>query len=113
MDYYKIGQRIRKYRNAYNLTQEQLADKIGISPTHMSHIEPGNPKLSLAVLVNIAKELSVQTDELLFDKPKISKTEVAEEIISTLESCSLHDMYILSDVIKAVKISLEKHENKK
>ena len=57
MDYYKIGQRIRKYRNAYNLTQEQLADKIGISPTHMSHIETGKTKLSLAVLVNIAKEL--------------------------------------------------------
>ncbi len=39
MDYYKIGQRIRKFRKAYNLSQEQLAEKVGISTTHMSHVE--------------------------------------------------------------------------
>ena len=51
MDYYKIGQRIRKFRKANNLSQEQLAEKIGISVTHLSHIETGNTKLSLQVLV--------------------------------------------------------------
>ena len=74
MNYYEIGQRIRKYRKAYSLSQEQLADKVGISPTHMSHIETGNTKLSLPVLVKISKALSVQTDELLFDKPQVNKT---------------------------------------
>lgn len=39
MDYYKIGQRIRKFRKAYHLSQEQLAEKVGISTTHMSHVE--------------------------------------------------------------------------
>ena len=67
MDYYKIGQRIRKFRKANNLSQEQLAEKIGISVTHLSHIETGNTKLSLQVLVNIADCLSVHTDELLYD----------------------------------------------
>ena len=47
MDYYKIGQKIRKYRKAHGLSQEQLAEQIGISVTHMSHIETGNTKLSL------------------------------------------------------------------
>lgn len=41
MDYKSIGQRIRKYRKAKNYSQEQLAEKINISPTHMSHIETG------------------------------------------------------------------------
>ena len=31
MDYYKIGQKIRKYRKAHGLSQEQLAEQIGIS----------------------------------------------------------------------------------
>ena len=39
MDYYKIGQRIRKFRKAQGISQEQLAEKVGISTTHMSHIE--------------------------------------------------------------------------
>ena len=52
MDYYEIGQRIRKNRRALGLSQEELAEKIGISSTHMSHIETGNTKLSLPVLVS-------------------------------------------------------------
>jgi len=31
MNYYEIGQRIRKFRKAYNFSQEQLAEKVGIS----------------------------------------------------------------------------------
>ena len=112
MNYYEIGQRIRKYRKAYSLSQEQLADKVGISPTHMSHIETGNTKLSLPVLVKISKALSVQTDELLFDNPQVNKTILTEEIINILNSCSPRDMYILIDVMKAIKISLNKHSDK-
>lgn len=112
MDYYEIGQRIRKFRKAYNLSQEQLAEKVGISTTHMSHIETGNTKLSLPVFVDIAKVLSIRTDELLYDNPEINKTVMTDEIIDLLNSCSLHDMYILTDVIKSVKVSLDKHINK-
>ena len=47
MDYYEIGQRIRRVRKAKGISQEQLAEMVGISVTHMSHIETGNTKLSL------------------------------------------------------------------
>ena len=39
MDYYKTGQKIRKHRKICGLSQEELAEKIGISVTHMSHVE--------------------------------------------------------------------------
>jgi len=58
MDYYKIGQKIRKYRKLNGLSQEELAEKVGISVTHMSHIETANTKLSLQVLVDISKGLT-------------------------------------------------------
>ena len=67
MDYYQIGQRVRKYRKAQGLSQEELAARVGISVTHMSHIETGNTKLSLPVLVELACALGVQSDDLLFD----------------------------------------------
>ena len=111
MDYYKIGQRIRKFRKAYNLSQEQLAEKVGISATHMSHIETGNTKLSLPVFIHIADSLCVQTDELLYDFPKNNKTIMKGELAEILNSCSVQDMYILVDVVKAVKVSLDKHHN--
>ncbi len=109
MNYYKIGQRIRKFRKAYNLSQEQLAEKVGISPTHMSHIETGNTKLSLPVFVNIANVLCVQTDELLHDTPRKDKTVIKGELEEILDSCSMQDMHILEDVVKAVKVSLDKY----
>ena len=111
MNYYEIGQRIRKYRKAYNISQEQLAEAIGISVTHMSHIETGNTKLSLPVLVAIAQTLNVQTDELIYGTSQIAKTSLIEEIANIIDSCSVHDMYILLDTIKALKASLDKHRD--
>ena len=86
MDYYKIGQRIRKFRKAYRLSQEQLAEKVGISTTHMSHIETGNTKLSLPLFVKLANVLSIQTDELLHDTPQKNKTAIKGELEEILDS---------------------------
>lgn len=69
MDYYAIGQRIRKFRKAQNLSQEALAEQANISTTHMSHIETGNTKLSLQVFADLAAALHVSADDLLFDAP--------------------------------------------
>ena len=41
MDYYAIGQRIRKYRKAKGLSQEQLAEKLGVSNKTISKWETG------------------------------------------------------------------------
>ena len=109
MDYYKIGQRIRKFRKAYRLSQEQLAEKVGISTTHMSHIETGNTKLSLPLFVKLANVLSIQTDELLHDTPQKNKTAIKGELEEILDSCSMQDIQIIKDVVKAVKVSLDKY----
>lgn len=109
MDYYEIGQRIRKFRKACNFSQEELAEMVGISVTHMSHIETGNTKLSLPVFVDIANALSVQTDELLHDEAKSTKTSMKKEIADILDSCSPHDLCIISDILKSVKTALDKY----
>ncbi|MBQ9539276.1 MAG: helix-turn-helix transcriptional regulator [Treponema sp.] len=52
-----------------------------ISTTHMSHIETGGTKLSLQVLVDLSNALETSTDSLLFDKPTMSRAELAEVIL--------------------------------
>jgi len=111
MNYYEIGQRIRKFRKACNLSQEELAEKVGISTTHMSHIETGNTKLSLPVFVDIANALSVQTDELLHDEPRSGKSDMKEKIDEVLDTCTLKEAYILLDIMKSVKISMDKYKD--
>lgn len=109
MDYYKIGQQIRKIRKAHGLSQEELAEKVGISTPHMSHIETGNTKLSLPVFVDIANALQVRTDDLL-DSPSAATISVSQdEITKVLERCSAQEAKVIVDVVKATKLSIDKH----
>lgn len=109
MDYYKIGQRIRKFRKAQGLSQEELAEKIGISVTHMSHIETGNTKLSLSVFVDIANVLNVQTDDLLNDRNFGCISKAKGELSEILEGCSSEQLNIISDVVKSLLIAIKKY----
>lgn len=109
MDYYKIGQKIRKIRKAHGLSQEELAEKIDISITHMSHIETGNTKLSLPVFVDIAAALDVRTDELLDSNPTATTSAALEEISSILERCNAKQAKVIADIVKAAKLSMDKH----
>lgn len=109
MDYYEIGQRIRKYRKAHGFSQEELAERVNISTPHMSHIETGNTKLSLSVLVSLSEALEVDTDKLLFSTKRANKSAYTEEILNLLEDCTPQQLAIIIDVLRAVKISLNKY----
>ena len=109
MDYYAIGQRIRKNRKARNLSQEDLADMIGISVTHMSHIETGNTKLSLPVLVDLAKAFEVRTDDLLFDTHSGEKSMALDSIASTLDCCTAQQLRVIEDLVKTACASLKRN----
>lgn len=65
MDQVAIGARIKAARERVHLTQEQLAEIIDISPTHMSVIERGVKTPKLDTFVRIANALGVATDALL------------------------------------------------
>ena len=65
MDYEKLGNVVRKRRKAAKLTQETLAERIGICTSYMGHIERGTRVLSVDVLHRICTELDVSADELL------------------------------------------------
>lgn len=109
MDYYKIGQQIRKIRKAHGLSQEELAEKIEISVTHMSHIETGNTKLSLPVFLDIAQVLEVSTDELLGDAGYESSSKALSEIAAVLERCNAKEAKVIAEIVKAAKVSMDKY----
>lgn len=69
VQYKRIGARIVYFRKIKGLTQEQLADEVGISPQYLSRIENGSyPKsVSLSTLMRIAQKLEVTMSKLLED----------------------------------------------
>lgn len=65
--YKNIGIKISKYRVQNGLTQEQLANKVGISYSYLTQIEAPNviKKMSLEVLFDIADILNIDIKDLL------------------------------------------------
>lgn len=65
--YKEIGQNISKYRKMKHLTQEDLANEVGISYSYMTQIEAPNviKKMSLEVLFDIADILEIDIKDLL------------------------------------------------
>lgn len=79
-----IGTRIKEAREAKGLTQEQLAEIVGLSSTHISVIERGVKAPKLETFIEIANALDVTSDSLLLDvldnSLQITATELSEQI---------------------------------
>lgn len=60
-----MGKKLRLARTISNLTQEELAEKLSLTPEYVSQIEWGISYGSVETLINICKTLNVNADFLL------------------------------------------------
>mgnify|MGYP001558645725 CR=1 FL=1 len=60
----KLGKIIQKLRKSRGLSQENFAEVLDISRTHIGHIEQGRKSPSIQLLEKVAKVLKVKTKEL-------------------------------------------------
>ena len=59
-----LGSRIRTLRNAKRLTQEQVADQIGISRQKYARIESGVNSITFEILFKVANVLDVTVGDI-------------------------------------------------
>ena len=63
-----IGRRIAEIRRSHGVTQESLADQLGVSPKHISHTECGTSSLSLKNLMEFCNIFDCSMDYIIFGK---------------------------------------------
>lgn|SRR5690554_855041 len=88
-----LGSRIKLLRTANDMTQEQLAEALGVSRQKFARIENGNNSITLDVLSKIAEALDVTVNDItkvLDEEPSISyrvneTNSSAEEIFDMLD----------------------------
>lgn len=68
-----IGRRIRGLRRLKRMTQQQLAEYLGLSASQLSNIERGLKKPQPLLLEKIAQTLNVPQDELNVSSPGDNK----------------------------------------
>ena len=84
MDYEKLGDNIRNYREQRGFTQEKLAELSNISEKHLSKIERGK----INTLVNIADALGTSVDKLLLDASSYVEPDYISQITYHLSKLS-------------------------
>ncbi|MBV7276057.1 helix-turn-helix transcriptional regulator [Clostridiaceae bacterium UIB06] len=102
LNYKQFGKRIKKHRLNKKLTQEQLAELIGLSSVYISHIEVGSTKPSLETVLKICNALEITPDAILIDSVYSSKEYLQDDIALLLKNCSATDMKLIIDLIKTV-----------
>lgn len=60
----KLGNKIQKLRKETGLTQEEFAEKLNISRTHIGHIEQGRKSPSIKLIGKIAKALKLKVKDI-------------------------------------------------
>ena len=70
-DNIEIGERIRKFRNKFNMTREKFSEMIDISEVFLRQIERGERSLIIKTLRKIVKFTVFSTDYILFGNKKI------------------------------------------
>ncbi len=66
-----LGQRIRERRKSLDVTQEELARALKVTPQHISAIEKDRRVPSLSFVIRMAEELGVSIDYLVSGKKGI------------------------------------------
>ena len=85
-----LALRVRQIRENIGLTQEQFAERLGISLSAYNKIERAENQISLEILRRLNKELSISADYVLYGTQK--KEEEAWQII---QCCSEYDKLLL------------------
>lgn len=99
----EVGRRMKEIREAHNLTQEQMAEKLKVTTNAVRDYEKGNYGVSKDVMLRLKQYFNVSIDYLLFG----DNTE-KEKLLFLLENASEESkmrafMYLLTYYVLAKK----------
>ena len=101
MDLKAVGRRIKAAREQKGLTQEALAERVNLSPMHVSVIERGIKPTKMDTFCNIANALDVSADTLLQDVVDHSADSVPSDLDDLMKGLPAKERRKIYHCIKA------------
>ncbi len=103
LDQKEMGRRVRNRREAKDMSREELAEKLSVSPQFIAYIEYGNKGVSIKRLYLLCQILDVTADYLLagnvYDSDKDQEAiKVCEEIMGLLKRCNARQLHGIRDI---------------
>lgn len=98
-----LGARIRAYRTAAGISQEELAFKAGISPAHLGQIERGVKRPNVETVEKLARSLGVPMS-VLFEAESAPEEESSVTLNKIMAQLSSMPESQQKDVLKMIRI---------
>lgn len=100
---YLIGQRIKELRRASGMSQEVLAEKMGISSKYLSSIERGKENPTLDTFISLVAALGVEFRDLFdFSHHGKSQKELKELVNSLIDKGGEEKLRLIVKLIRAI-----------
>ena len=97
-----LGLRIKEIRNKLNMTQAQLAEKVGIDPKHQSCIENGKNFPSADLLNKYSIVFDIDVCELLNIEHNKDREFLQKFLINKIKTSNDEDLKIIFKIVKSV-----------
>lgn len=104
----RIGDTIRKYRKVSGMTQEEMANRLGVTAPAVNKWENNNTLPDVALLAPIARLLGITTDELLSFKDELTAEEINQFLLQIKKDLEEKDYY---DVFLSAKALIQEYPN--
>ena len=98
-----LGMRLRKARQALQLSQEYVGQQLNIGRTAISQIEQGKRKVSSQELADFSKLYEISTDELLVGRPVEMPSQVFARRFSELDEIDQQEILNLMEFKRMMK----------
>ena len=96
-----MGKRVRRIREQLDLTREQFAEQVGISPQFLAEIENGKKGMSADTLFKICTRFDLSADYILLGKS--SASQLSNPIQRALDSFSPSYREMTEEIIRAIE----------
>lgn len=102
VDYNVIGERIKVARKSKRMTQEQLAEKMGVSIAFLSRIERGSSHVNLKRLSQICSILGITEGDILNGASNDSTEYLSAEFANLLDSCTAEQQKLIYEIARII-----------
>lgn len=107
-----VGANLRRYRMENDITQDELAEKVGISTSFCANLERGSKAMSMYVLRDLADALGITADYLLYDNNELNENQHIKNINTLLKGRSDDLCKLVEQVVRLTINTYDKTEKK-
>ena len=97
----QVGKRLRRVRSQMELTREQFAEQVSISPQFLAEIENGKKGMSAETLFRICSRFDLSADYILLGRT--SPSQLSNPMQIALNSFSEPYIELTEEIIRAIE----------